>query len=147
MSKLVGRQAWHEALNKIKERLTNAKVVRVGFLANATYPDGKSVAMVAAIQDYGAPKRGIPPRPFFRNMIAKEQSGWPKAIEANLKATNYDAKKTLSRVGEGIAGQLKRSIVDTNSPPLKPSTIARKGFEKPLVDTGRMLRSTDYEVN
>ena len=49
-------------------------------------------------------------------------------------------------MGQGISGQLKQSIVDTNEPPLAASTIARKGFAKPLVDTGHMLQSVDYEV-
>ena len=48
--------------------------------------------------------------------------------------------------GEAIAGQLRQSIVDTNSPALAESTIRRKGFSKPLVDTGHMLQSVDYEV-
>jgi hypothetical protein len=29
---------------------------------------------------------------------------------------------------------------------LKPATIRRKGFAKPLVDTGHMLNSIDHEV-
>jgi hypothetical protein len=118
----------------------------VGFLSGATYPDGTSVAMVAAIQDGGAPRAGIPPRPFFRNMIKAKKGEWPAAVEQNLKATGYDINKTLQRVGEGIAGQLRQSIVDFDSVPLAPRTIARKGFDKQLVDSGHMLNSVEYQV-
>ena len=48
--------------------------------------------------------------------------------------------------GEAVAGQLRQSIVDFSSVPLAPSTIARKGFENQLVDTGHMLNSIDYEL-
>lgn len=134
------------ALEGILKKASNAKEVDVGFLEGATYPDGTSVPMVAAIQEFGAPKVGIPPRPFFRSMIANKSPEWPKAIAGLLKANDYDAQTTLAQTGEAIKGQLQQSIVDTNSPPLAQSTIDRKGSSKPLVDTGHMLSSVDYEV-
>lgn len=137
---------FERALADIARNLSAAGKVRVGFLESATYPDGTPVAMVAAIQDFGAPAAGIPPRPFFRNMVAKKSREWPEAIRQLLVANGYDVEKTLTMVGEAIAGQLRQSIVDTNEPPLAPSTIARKGHSKPLVDTGHMLQSVDYEV-
>lgn len=134
------------ALAEIAKSVSKASSVDVGFLENATYPDGTSVAMVAAIQEFGAPSRGIPPRPFFRNMIAKNSGDWPDIIAANLKANNYDGSKTLGQVGAMIKGELQQSITDTNSPPLKQSTIDRKGSDKPLIETGVMQRSVDYAV-
>lgn len=140
----------NSAVNRIKNftrKLTGrSPVVRIGFLENARYPDGTPVAMIAAIQDGGAPNAGIPPRPFFRNMIAKKKGEWPAAIAGLLKANDYDAEKVLGLTGAAIAGQLRQSIIDTNDPPLAEATIRRKGFAKPLVDTGHLLQSVDYEV-
>lgn len=119
--------------------------VQVGFLSNARYPDGKPVALIAAIQDFGSGT--IPPRPFFRGMIARESPGWGNALALNLKATNYDVAATLGRMGAGIKGQLQKSIIDLWAPPLAPSTIARKGFDKPLIETSHMLNSADFRVN
>jgi len=141
-----GGAALEAKLAELARKLQRGAVVRVGFLENATYPDGKRVAMIAAIQEFGAPSRGIPPRPFFRNMVAAKSREWPRAVEGLLKSTSYDARLTLERTGAGIAGQLRQSIVDTNDPPLKQATIDRKGSSKPLVDTGHMLNSIDYEV-
>lgn len=146
MATIRGGDKLAAALAKMAANLTKPGTLRVGFLENATYPDGTPVAMIAAIQDYGAPSVGIPPRPFFRNMIADKQSEWPKAIELALKANDYDAPRALDVVGNGIEGQLRASIIATNSPPLAQSTIDRKGFDKPLVDTGHMLNSVDHEV-
>lgn len=133
-------------LQRMAGAVTSAETVKVGFLAGATYPNGTPVAMIAAIQNWGAPRAGIPPRPFFSNMIAAKSPEWGPATGALLVANDYDAAKTLAQVGEAVSGQLRQSIIDTNAPPLAASTVARKGFDKPLVDTGVMLNSIDYEV-
>jgi len=141
-----GGNKFQAQLQKMAGAVTSAERVRVGFMESARYPDGKPVAMIAAIQEFGAPRAGIPPRPFMRNMIAAKSPEWGPATGALLIANGYDAQKTLRMVGEAIAGQLRQSIVDTNEPPLADSTIRRKGFAKPLVDTGHMQNSIDYEV-
>jgi len=127
--------------------MNKPSLLRVGFLEGAKYPDGTPIGMIAAIQNYGAPRAGIPPRPFFTNMIAEKKKEWPDAIANLLKTNNYDAEITLKITGASIAGQLRQSIVDTNEPPLKEATIRRKGFSKPLVDTKRMFKSISFEVN
>lgn len=146
MASFTGGNEFSQRLTEMAGLLSNAEVVRVGFLAGATYPDGKPVAMIAAIQEFGAPRAGIPPRPFFRNMIADKKKEWPAAIAGLLRDNNCDARRTLELTGQAVSGQLRQSIVDTNTPPLAPSTIARKGFDKPLIDTGHMFNSIDYEV-
>lgn len=159
----------------------NAKTVSVGFLAGSTEADGTSVPMIAAIQEYGAPKANIPPRPFFRNMIAAHKDEWGPDVEKYMKAHDYNAELVLNYMGEKIGGELRQSIVDTNEPALSPVTLmlrqmktdnpslrgritkstvaeaaarvaAGKPYKatgtaaKPLVDTGTMLQSVDYQV-
>lgn len=168
-----GGEKLERALAEIATQIKKPGTLRVGFLEGATYPSkptaslrasyakrkakgvqgaikgaagAKPVAMIAAIQEFGAPARGIPPRPFFRNMIAKKSKTWAKGIATQLKINNYNVKKTLMITGEVIAGQLRQSIIETNSPPLAASTIARKGFAKPLIDTSHMINSVNYEV-
>lgn len=141
-----GGDILESALRDIADRVGGGGTVRVGFLENARYPDGTPVAMIAVLQDLGAPGAGIPPRPFFRNMIVQKAPEWGPAIGALLVDNDYDVERVLQLAGQAIAGQLRQSIVDTNDPPLAPSTIRRKGFAKPLVETGHMLNSIDYEV-
>lgn len=147
MATMRGGEGVARVLNEIGTNIQKASTLQVGFLSSATYPDGTPVAMIAMIQEFGAPAAGIPPRPFFRNMIAAKSPEWPDAIASLLREHNYDLAKVFALAGEAIAGQLRQSIIDTNSPPLAPSTIARKGFAKPLVDTGHMLQSVDYRVS
>lgn len=178
-----------------KKRLNEAKkkyqsvTVQVGFLENATYPDGTSVAYIAAVQEYGATinmparqgeiyrktredgtwtkKTGsrlvkkrkanlitkvnipahtitIPSRPFFRNAIAGNRQDWKKKYAFLLKRNAFEmATKTLAEI---IVGDIKKSITTLENPPLSKSTIKRKGFNKPLIDTGHMLNSVDYRI-
>lgn len=123
MVKISGGAKLEAALNKIAKNVSKAAKVDVGFLAGSTYADGTSVPMVAAIQEFGAPKAGIPPRPFFRTMIASKSPEWPKAIGDLLTANDFDAAKTLDQAGTAIEGQLKESIENTFDPPLSPVTL------------------------
>lgn len=146
MAVIRGGDKLRARLAELAERVSRPGTLRVGFLAGATYPDGKPVAMIAAIQNWGAPSVGIPPRPFFSNMVADKQKGWGNDTAVALQRENYDAPRALALVGMNIEGQLRQSIRDTNAPPLAQSTIDRKGHSKPLVDSGNMLNSIDHEV-
>lgn len=147
MATITGGAKLRAKLAELSKRVSRGSALKVGFLEGATYPDGTSVAMVAAVQNFGAPSRGIPPRPFFSNMVRDKQAEWGPALGRILERTDFDGERALALMGEGIAGQLRQSILDTNSPPLAESTVARKGFDKPLIDTSVMINSIDYEVS
>lgn len=132
------------ALSEIAQNLQKAETLRVGFLEGATAPNGDSIPLRAAMNEFGS--EHVPPRPFFRSMIAAKQDEWAPAIAELLKDNDYDAQKALDLTGEAIAGQLQQSILDTNSPPLAESTIKRKGWEKPLIESGDMINAVKHEV-
>jgi len=146
MAKGRGGTAWRIKIDAAAKKLTNAKAVDIGWLPGATYGDGTPVALVAAVQNYGAPSRGIPPRPFFSEMIAEQSPGWPKAVQASLTTHDGDAAAMLEDIGALIKGQLQQKINTFAGVPLAPATIARKGFEKQLIDTVHMLNTADYQV-
>lgn len=146
MATIKGGEKLAQKMRELAEKVAKPATLRVGFLENARYPDGTPVAMIAAINEYGAPSRGQPPRPFFRNMIHEKQGEWPEAIANLVRANDMDAEKALDLAGAAIAGQLRQSITDLTEPPLAPSTIKRKGFDKPLIDTVHMLNSVNHEV-
>lgn len=177
MVKITGGDKLASALAELSKNVSKASSVNVGFLAGSTYPDGTSVAAVASFQEFGAPKVGIPPRPFFRSMIQAKSPEWGPAIGDLLNANQFDAQKTLGQAGEAIKGQLQQSIIDTSSPALSPVTLMLRKMRsdnpdlvvtgrtvaearakvaagestagvstKPLVDSGQLLASVDYEV-
>lgn len=146
MSSFSGGDALERKLAEMAEKLGEGKVLRVGFLENATYPDGQQVAMVAAANEFGNPANNQPPRPFFRNMIADNKDTWPDDIVRIAQTTDFDGEQILGLMGEYIKAQLQQSIRELMEPPLSPVTIEKKGFDKPLIDTGHMLNSVDYDI-
>lgn len=173
MAQVSGGERLGEALKRVRDRVRSGAEVRVGFLENATYPDGTKVATVAAINNFGAPEAGIPARPFFSEMIARQSPEWGDRFATVLQSVDYDAEAALALMGVGIAGQLRQQIIETDSPPNSPVTNllkqrfpTRDGMEfddvlqaradvaagetappgKPLSWSGHMLASVDREV-
>ena len=149
---LSGADGVMKALEDIARKMGGGNVA-VGFMAGATYPDGTPVAAVAFWNEFG---RGVQseqgnyfqmPRPFFRQMIAKESPTWAPKMAKLAKATDYDGPKVLALMGEDIKGALQQSINDFTTPALKESTVEAKGFAKPLIDTSHLLNSVAYSVN
>jgi len=118
-----------------------------GYLRKGRFVKRTLKSAVASTHAVGSYTITIPPRPFFRSMIKAKGATWGADIVEALKASGYRVDITLQHMGELIAGQLRQSIRDTNSPPNAPSTIRKKGASKPLVDSGVMLNSVDYEVS
>lgn len=134
----------------------NSKVVKVGYFAHSHYPDGTPVAYVAAIHEHGSPSNKIPPRPTLHPAMTKAQGELRAAmlagVQQSLKSGNLDAG--LDTVGLVAQSKIRAAISELASPALQQGTIqarARrhsKGLasDKPLVDTGLMLRSVEYAV-
>lgn len=139
MATVSGGDKLEAKLKALAEKVARPATLRVGFLEGATYPDGTPVAMVAAIDNFGAPARGIPPRPFFDNFIRRYRNAWGDQLAALLKANDWDAPRALEQMGQGMAGQLRQQIVETNAPPLSPITLMlrKMKYDNPdLVVTG-----------
>ena len=117
--------------------------VRVGIIESQTYPDGESVAQVAYWNEYGTAT--IPARPFFRNTIAEKQGEWADKAAELLKQSD-DTNHALALIGEGVKGDIVEAIQNFAEPPNADSTVKRKGFDKPLVDTGDLWRAIQSEV-
>lgn len=142
---LQGGDKLTKVLADMTKGLEGEKVLSVGFLSGATYPDGTPVAAVAFWNEFGTIKS--PPRPFFRTMIAEAAGTWPEILSKAVKYTEYDGSRALSIMGEKIKDDLRASITGWTAPANAPYTIKQKGFNKPLVDTGHMMNSIGYEVN
>lgn len=119
-------------------------VGKTGWFETARYEDGTPVAYVASIQEFGSPEQGIPPRPTMRPTAAAKEREWAELMASGARAVlrgDREPAQVLELVALRAAGDVQEAIRAVVSPPLKPSTIARKGFAKPLVDTGQMLQA------
>ena len=140
----------HAVLNHLSQALGDKeKLVRVGFLEGSTcgIDNDASAPEIAFILEVGAPSANIPPRPFFRTMIERRKMTWGKTLMAFLKKNNYDAHLALMGTGLIMGEQLQLQITETTTPPNAPSTIAGKGFDKPLEHSKNMKRAVSAEVD
>lgn len=171
MAQVTGGERLAEALKQIRDKVRKGAEVRVGFLGSSA--EDVNVPTYAAINNFGAPAAGIPARPFFSEMVARESPQWGDSFAEILIQDGYDAEAALGHMGDGIAGQLRRAIIDYNGVPNSPVTNLlkqrfpmRDGMEfsdvlqaradvaagatappgKPLSWSGHMLASVDREV-
>lgn len=146
-------------LNRIPDEFQGMHA-EAGWLESSQYEDGTKAAYVAAIQEYGAPEKNIPPRPFMRPAVEQNRDylidGMKQGVKAVL-ARKASAEDVLSVVGSRMAGDISKAISQVSAPPLKPATIATRarkrasgvvtaGLTKPLVDTGYMLATVTSQV-
>ena len=96
-----------------------------------------SVVEVARSNEFGRPENNQPPRPFMRATILKNQTWWVGYIRARLKAGKA-LDEILDHLGPEMQEQLRETIKLWTRPPNAPATIAIKGFDKPLTDSGDM---------
>ena len=137
-----GGDKLQDVLKKLSKKVRNASSLSVGWPEGATYPNGTPVAQVAAIQEFGAPKRQIPPAAFFRQMINEHSGEWGDNIAKALEMFDYDAEKALELIGQRIEEQLTDSIINTDRPELSPITLMlrKMRMEDPdLIVTGKTV--------
>lgn len=131
-----------QVLQDIAKKAGKCGVLKVGFLEDARYPDGTQVAMVAAIQNFGAPARHIPPRPFFTEMVKRCSPNWGKALGKAAQHNGYDFRASFGMLGAVMKGQLQQSISDTNEPELSEITLMLRKMrtdDPSLVVTGKTV--------
>ena len=134
------------------KKLKNYKLT-IGWF-DAKYEDGTPVEQVAMIQEFGAPERNIPPRPFMRPAKMEHEQEWKEQLAKAMKKVHtgrVNQEEALEELGETIVKDIKQAIMNVTVPPLKADTIKnrrRKGnySEKPLIDTRRMFDTLKFEV-
>lgn len=140
-------------LDKIDKEFSKAPRLTVGIHkaegAKKVGGDANSLtlAKVAVINHFGSKDEKIPARPFLdvalEDADAKEKM--QKAFKQGYKGTK-DLKGAMEALGAMASSIISEYIVNLREPPNAPSTIAKKGKDDPLVDTGQLARSITYKV-
>lgn len=111
------------------------------------YPDGEQVATVAAQHVFGI---GVPQRDFMTYSAPDVEKKSKPLLEKIVKLTNRGETQAVPALmeGAGLAGAaaIKNGIVDGEYTPNSLATIAAKGSDKPLIDTGHMVQSVTYAI-
>ena len=142
------------------------KQVEAGWFESDIYPPkgntaGMSVAKVARIQEFGATMHMtstggkpydivIPPRPFMRLAWSNFSTDRSKIQDSAFKQIlrgKLSADQVLGQIGLTLEGYIAKSIKNGPWVANAPSTIAAKGFDKPLIDTGHMWKTVSSKVS
>lgn len=115
--------------------------------------EGATVVDIAVAHEFGAGR--VPERSFIRDTIdaqAKKYRAYlNKGIDQELAQTVQSGSVpaqslTLKRLGLMVKGDIQKRIAQGIPPPNSPATIARKGSSTPLINTGQLRASIDYEL-
>lgn len=124
--------------------------VKVGVLEGSERKEGGYTnAQVAAVHEYGSGDGRVPQRAFLRSTIDANRPKYLALMEkaaANVLSGKTTLPKLLAAVGLIAVTDVKRKIVRGPFLALAPSTVARKGSSRPLVDTGQLLNSIASRV-
>lgn len=153
----VDKSVW----NKMKQTLKKSEnvSVNVGWFESSQYSDGLPVAQVAKWNEEGHingagsafPGSVTPPRPFVRNDFMHPiyrgayDSYFIESMQKIIEGKSTFAKE-YSKIGKMAKEDLQEVILEFNSPANSPLTIALKGSDNVLVDSGKMYDSVEFKV-
>jgi hypothetical protein len=129
---------------------------KVGWFETARYPGGTSVAMVAAVHEFGWPEHNIPPRLGMRATAEEQRGAWQGVSQQAAKAVagaRITPQKAMEQITAKAAGDVRKHIATVTTPPLKVDTVKARlagkkqgrvvsvTIAKPLVHTGVLLNT------
>lgn len=101
------------------------------------------------IHTNGSPARNIPKRPTIEPTIdenkAKITEKFKNAVNKILQ-NKGDGKDDLEKLGLWIVNKVKARFGSDELAENAPSTIAKKGSDRPLIDTGQLRNSVTYVI-
>lgn len=106
-----------------------------------------SMAQLAAVHEFGTAE--IPERSFMRSTMAEKERellNLTKKFLVQIINGDTNKKTALRTMGAFIARAFKNKIQTGPFAPDKPETTKRKGSDKPLIDTGQLRDSIEYEL-
>lgn len=129
------------------EKLKKMEVM-VGWQQGDAEEEGTDMTIIAAANEFGSSSGAKPARPFMRQSFENHQSELQAICDkANQIIVNGGtAEDALNKIGSTCKGLVQKEIVEGDFVPNTPETIARKGSDKPLIDTGHMRQTVNYVI-
>lgn len=128
--------------------------VEVGYFGNEQHrpsitsgsPNPITMSSLAAIHELGL---GVPKRAFIEPSLKANRKKY-LAYAGRQITPIIRGRQSMDAAWQGLGvmavADVQKYMVTATFTPLAPSTIARKGSSKPLVDTGQMRQAITYRV-
>ncbi len=123
------------------------KEVAVGFQhGEAAEDDGTDICDIAAWNELGT--EHTPSRPFLRKSVDENEEKIDAFINAKAAElmNGVSAEQVLKDIGIFQKDLIQDKIKEGDFAPNAESTVRKKGSSKPLIDTGRMRQSVNYQI-
>lgn len=121
--------------------------VRIGFQHGKSKEDnGTDICDIATWNELGT--TNMPARPFLRQSVDNNKSKINAFIREKKKSivNGSEPEQILKEIGIFQKDLIQEEITNGDFAPNATSTVKRKGSSKPLIDTGRMRQSVNYEI-
>lgn len=134
----VNNAPWRELLNLVNK--TAGLRVHVGVFTG-------TIAAIARIHEFGAPRANIPERSFIRATFRIRRDDLvtvQKKIATGILTRKITEIQAMEILGDWAVAAIQSTIIQLGPfiwTPLKPATVARKGSSAPLIDTGQLVQS------
>lgn len=92
----------------------------------------------------------IPARPFLHPGVENSAPLFTKLAELMIPKVltgEFAMRTLLEQMGNMAESSVKQAITDLKDPPNARSTIAKKGSDNPLIDTGNLRQSIRYVID
>lgn len=134
-----------DELNKALSKLKTDDFVTVGVHEsdNARVGDTMTNARLGAIQHYGNDR--IPARPWLDTGVASVTPDIVDTITDGIE-DGLGMDQILNRVGVVTVAGVQNYMDELDTPANAPSTVAKKGDDNPLIDTGELKQSVTYGI-
>ena len=128
---------------------TQDAALKVGLLKGlGIHPnsEGMTIPEVGAVNEFGG--GNVPERSFIRSTIrenVKKYSEVRKELLAKIITGNMTLDKAVNILGTMVKSDIQKMITDLKDPPNAPRTVEEKGSSNPLIDTGLLRKSIQWE--
>lgn len=135
---------------KLPKNISGPTQVKVGLISGMADQGNINKAVWNEFGTKGGGWGGpIPERPFLRNAMRDNADKYLAAMRTSaekLVKGQTDLGTVMTKLGLIASDDIKKEITSLKSPPNSPVTIARKGSDNPLIDTGEMRNAVSYKV-
>ena len=103
-------------------------------------------AMIAMVHEFGI---NVPERSFLRSTVLEQADKYARIFATNIPdaiKNGTPAYEAYSKLGTIAMNDVRLKIASGEFAALAPATIKRKKSSKPLIDTGNLRQSINYEI-
>lgn len=131
-------------LQRIKQALIGPTTYEVGLPKDAV---DKDIIQRAAWNEFGTKR--IPARPFMRISTESNRRKYELNFIRDARRLSVGAttiRQVLDEAGREAAQDMKKTIDNFVPPRNAASTVRKKGFDHPLIETGEMKDAITYKL-